>query len=71
MNTQDYRIIMTIASNIAQPTYCNGKLCYLVDLQQFVTAIDNIYPDVSIPVARNGVILNPNAVKSTEESETE
>ena len=42
MNTQDYRIIMTIASNIAKPTYCDGKLCYLLDLKQFVNAIDNI-----------------------------
>ena len=61
MDTQDYRIIMTIASNIAKPTYCDGKLCYLLDLQQFITAIDNIYPDIRIPVARNGIILNPKA----------
>ena len=59
MDTQDYRIIMTIASNIAKPTYCDGKLCYLLDLQQFITAIDNIYPDIRIPVAHNGIILNP------------
>ena len=61
MDTQDYRIIMTIASNNAKPTYCDGKLCYLLDLQQFITAIDNIYPDIRIPVARNGIILNPKA----------
>lgn len=61
MDTQDYRIIMTIASNIAKPTYCDSKLCYLLDLQQFITAIDNIYPDIRIPVARNGIILNPKA----------
>ncbi len=61
MDTQDYRIIMTIASNIAKPTHCDGKLCYLLDLQQFITAIDNIYPDIRIPVARNRIILNPKA----------
>jgi hypothetical protein len=70
MDTQDYRIIMTIASNIAKPTYCDGKLCYLLDLQQFITAIDNIYPDIRITVARNGVVLNP-GVKNAEEPETE
>lgn len=59
MNTQDYRIIMTIASNIAQKTYCNGEVCYLLDLKRFINAVDNIYPDICIPVARNGVILNP------------
>ncbi len=69
MDTQDYRIIMTIASNIAKPTYCDGKLCYLLDLQQFITAIDNIYPDIHIPVARNGVVLNPKADENTEEEE--
>jgi hypothetical protein len=69
MDTQDYRIIMTIASNIAKPTYCDGKLCYLLDLQQFITAIDNIYPDIRIPVARNGVVLNPKADENTEEEE--
>lgn len=71
MNTQDYRIIMTIASNIAKPTYCDGKLCYLLDLKQFVNAIDNIYPDICIPVARNGIVLNPKTEENTEEPETE
>ena len=69
MDTQDYRIIMTVASNIAQKTYCNGEVCYLLDLKQFVNAIDNIYPDICIPVARNGVILNPKADENTEEEE--
>lgn len=69
MNTQDYRIIMTIASNIAKPTYCDGELCYLLDFKQFVNAIDNIYPDICIPVARNGVVLNPKAEESTMEDE--
>ena len=61
MDTHDYRVIMTIASNIAQKTYCNGEICYLLDLKQFVNAIDNIYPDICISVARNCVILNPKA----------
>lgn len=58
MDVKDYRIIMTIASTIAKPTYCDGKLCYLLDLEQFIGAIDNIYPDICIPVARDGVVLN-------------
>ena len=69
MDTKDYRIIMTVASNIAQKTYCNGEVCYLLDLKQFVNAIDNIYPDICIPVARNGVVLNPKANENTEEKE--
>jgi hypothetical protein len=69
MDTKDYRIIMTVASNIAQKTYCNGEVCYLLDLKQFVNAIDNIYPDICIPVARNGVVLNPKANENTEEEE--
>jgi hypothetical protein len=69
MDTKDYRIIMTVASNIAQKTYCNGEVCYLLDLKQFVNAIDNIYPDICIPVARNGVVLNPKADENTEEEE--
>ena len=67
MDTKDYRIIMTVASNIAQKTYCNGEVCYLLDLKQFINAIDNIYPDICIPVARNGVVLNPKAESSEEE----
>lgn len=67
MDTKDYRIIMTVASNIAQKTYCNGGVCYLLDLEQFVNAIDNIYPDICIPVARNGVVLNPKVDENTEE----
>jgi len=69
MDTKDYRIIMTVASNIAQKTYCNGEVCYLLDLKQFINAIDNIYPDICIPVARNGVVLNPKADENTEEEE--
>ena len=59
MDAKDYRIIMTIASNLAKPVICNGKTIYELNLAQFVNAIDNIYPDLRIPVARNGVILNP------------
>lgn len=69
MDTKDYRIIMTVASNIAQKTYCNGEICYLLDLKQFINAIDNIYPDICIPVVRNGVVLNPKANENTEEEE--
>ena len=67
MDTKDYRIIMTIASNIAKPVICNGKTIYELDLEQFINAIDNIYPDICIPVSRNGVVLNPKADENTEE----
>lgn len=66
MDTKDYRIIMTIASNIAKPVICNGKTIYELDLEQFINAIDNIYPDICIPVSRNGVVLNP-GVEEREE----
>jgi hypothetical protein len=66
MDTKDYRIIMTIASNIAKPVICNGKTIYELDLKQFINTIDNIYPDICIPVARNGVVLNP-GVEEREE----
>jgi hypothetical protein len=69
MDTKDYRIIMTIASNIAKPVICNGKTIYELDLVQFINAIDNIYPDICIPVACNGVVLNPEADENTEEEE--
>lgn len=68
MDTKDYRIIMTIASNIAKPVICNGKTIYELDLVQFINAIDNIYPDICIPVSRNGVVLNP-GVENAEEEE--
>lgn len=68
MDTKDYRIIMTIASNIAKPVICNGKTIYELDLEQFINAIDDIYPDICIPVSRNGVVLNP-GVDNTEEEE--
>ena len=59
MDAKDYRIIMTIASNLAKPVICNGKTLYELELTQFINAIDNIYPELYMPVARNGVILNP------------
>ena len=69
MDTKDYRIIMTIATTLAKPCICNGKTVYEVDLERFINAIDNIYPDICIPVARNGVVLNPKANENTEEKE--
>ena len=66
MDAKDYRIIMTIASNLATPVICNGKTIYELNLAQFVNAIDNIYPDLRIPVTRNGVILNPKAESDEE-----
>jgi hypothetical protein len=67
MDVKDYRIIMTLASNLAQPVICNGKTIYELNLTQFINAIDNIYPDICIPVARNGVVLNPKSDETTEE----
>jgi hypothetical protein len=67
MDAKDYRIIMTIASNLAQPVICNGKTIYELNLVQFINAIDNIYPDLYIPVARNGIILNPKSEDEEEE----
>ena len=67
MDAKDYRIIMTIALNLAKPVICNGKTIYELELTQFINAIDNIYPELSMPVTRNGVILNPKA----EDEETE
>ena len=67
MDAKDYRIIMTIASNLARPVVCNGKIIYELNLAQFINAIDNIYPDLRIPVARDGVILNPKDETEDEE----
>ena len=69
MDAKDYRIIMTLASNLAQPVICNGKTIYELNLAQFVNAIDNIYPELYMPVARNGVVLNPKADENNEEEE--
>ena len=67
MKVKDYRIIMTIATSLAKPVICNGKTLYELELTQFINAIDNIYPELSMPVTRNGVVLNPKA----EDEETE
>ena len=65
MDAKDYRIIMTIATSLVTPCIYNGKTVYELDLVQFINAIDNIYPDVCIPVSRNGIILNPKADENT------
>lgn len=67
MDAKDYRIIMTVATSLAKPVICNGKTIYEVDLEQFINAIDNIYPELYMPVARNGVVLNPKAESEEEE----
>ena len=67
MDTKDYRIIVTLATSLAQPCICNGKTVYDLDVAKFINAIDNIYPDVRIPVSLNGVVLNPNAESDEEE----
>ena len=59
MDVKDYRIIMTIATSLAKPVICNGKTIYELELTRFINAIDNIYPELYMPVARNGVVLNP------------
>ena len=66
MDAKDYRIIMTIATTLAKPCICNGKTVYEIDLERFINAIDNIYPDICIPVSLNGVVLNP-GVEEREE----
>ena len=66
MTDHDYRVIMTIAASMAKPTYCEGKLCYFLDFQQFIKAIENIYPDIAIPVSINGVMLNPKSENMEE-----
>ena len=66
MDAKDYRIIMTIATTIAKPCICNGKTVYEIDLERFINAIDNIQPDICIPVSLNGVVLNP-GVEEREE----
>lgn len=67
MDVKDYRIIMTIATSLAKPVICNGKTIYELELTQFINAVDNIYPELSMPVTRNGVVLNP----KIEDEETE
>ena len=60
MNKKDYRIIITTAANLAEPCICEGKKIYEVDFEQFIRAIDNIYPDLYVPVVTtDGKVLNP------------
>ena len=60
MNKKDYRIIMATAANLAKPCIWEGKKTYEVDLEQLIKAIDNIYPDLYIPVVTSdGKVLNP------------
>ena len=61
MDAKDYRIIVTLATNLAQHCICNGKTVYELDVAKFINAIDNIYPELYMPVALNGVMLNPKA----------
>ena len=62
MNKKDYRIIITTAVNFAEPCICEGKKIYEVDLEQFIKAIDDIYPNLRIPVVTvDGTLLNPKA----------
>ena len=59
MDTKDYRIIVTLATSLAQPCICNGRTVYELDVAKFINALDNIYPDICIPVSLNGTVLNP------------
>ena len=60
MTQEDYRIIITTAVNFAEPCIYEGKKIYEVDLEQFIKAIDNIYPNLYIPVITvDGKVLNP------------
>jgi hypothetical protein len=67
MDTKDYRIIVTLATSLAQPCIYNGRTAYELDVAKFINALDNIYPDICIPVSLNGVVLNPNAESEEEE----
>ena len=67
MDIKDYRIIVTLATSLAQPCICNGKTVYELDVAKFINALDNIYPDICIPVSLNGIVLNPHAESEEEE----
>ena len=67
MDTKDYRIIVTLATSLAQPCICNGRTVYELDVAKFINALDNIYPDICIPVSLNSVVLNPKAESGEEE----
>ena len=66
MTKKDYRIIMTIAANLAKSCIWEGRKIYEIDLEQFVKAVD-IYPDICIPVSLNGMVLNPKAEAEEDE----
>lgn len=60
MTQKDYRIIIATAANLAKPCIWEGKKTYEVDLKQFIRALENIYPDLYLPVVTgDGKILNP------------
>lgn len=60
MTQKDYRIIIATAANLAKPCIWEGKKTYEVDLKQFIRALENIYPDLHIPVITgDGKVLNP------------
>lgn len=60
MTQKDYRIIVATAANLAKPCIWEGKKTYEVDLKQFIRALENIYPDLYLPVVTgDGKILNP------------
>ncbi len=67
MDTKDYRIIVTLATSLAQPCICNGRTVYELDVAKFINALDNIYPEARIPVSINGEILNPKPEDEAEE----
>ena len=67
MDTKDYRIIVTLATSLAKPCICNGERVYELDVAKFINALDNIYPDICVPVSLNGVVLNPK-LESEEEA---
>ena len=60
MTQKDYRIIIATAANLAKPCIWEGKKTYEVDLKQFIRALENIYPDLYLPVVTgDGKVLNP------------
>jgi hypothetical protein len=67
MDTKDYRIIVTLATSLAQPCICNGKTVYELDVTKFINALDNIYPEICIPVSLDGIVLNSKAESEEDE----
>lgn len=68
MDTKDYRIIVTLAASLAQPCICNGRTVYELDVAKFINALDNIYPELYMPVVLNDVVLNPKAESDKDEN---